>query len=263
MNSQAFAFKEIVAPMSSLDDAITVLGCFSLKESELSQAEITRRLGRPKATMSRVMRTMRDGSLLYYDPKTRLYSPGVRLFELGQIFRARRNFLDQLQKQLQIACEVGGHSAYITTFDGPDLVVIQMIRGTSPVAISSTPGFRVPAHCNSNGRAMLALLPDEEWRARVPEPMSYVSPKTPADHAALQVVINEIRRTGISSSSDELHEGVSSQGIALRDPDTGEVLGVALSYPTTMRTDALRTQLSNLLTDVKRDLERAVGLPNL
>ncbi|MCA0942961.1 IclR family transcriptional regulator [Salipiger pacificus] len=245
--------------MSSLDDAIAVLGCFTLKESELSQAEITRRLDRPKATMSRVLRTMREGSLLHFDPVTRLYSPGVHLFELGQIFRAKRNFLDLVQKRLQEACEIGGHTGYITAFDGPDLVVMQMIRGSSPVAISATPGFRVPAHSNSNGRAMLAELGDAEWRERVPEPMAQVSAKTPASHAELQPVLDEIRRSGISSSSDELHQGVSSQGIALRDPDTKEVVGVAISYPTVLRTEALREQLIGLLNDMKQHLMRHAG----
>lgn len=247
--------------MSSLDDAIAVFGCFTLHRSELSQAEITRQLDRPKATMSRVMRKMRESSLLHYDPGTRLYSPGLRLFELGQIFWARRNFLDLVQKELQPICKTGGHTAYITAFDGPDLVVVQMIRGSSPVAISYTPGLRVPAHCNSNGRAMLALLSDEDWQARVPEPLAQISPKTPADHAELQVVIDEIRRTGISSSSDELHEGVSSQGIALRDPDSGEILGIALSYPTIMGTDELRRTLSNLLIEFKIEIARLSGLP--
>lgn len=247
--------------MSSLDDAIAVFGCFTLHSSELSQAEITRRLDRPKASMSRVMRKMRESSLLHYDPKTRLYSPGLRPYELGQIFRARRNFLDLVQRKLQEICEIGGHSAYITAFDGPDLVVVQMIRGSSPVAISYTPGLRVPAHCNSNGRAMLALLSDKDWQVRVPEPLAFISSETPADHAELQIVIDEIRRTGISSSSDEMHEGVSSQGIALRDPDSDEVFGIALSYPTIMGTDELRQTLSNLLIELKIDITRLAGLP--
>ena len=201
--------------MSSLDDAISVFGCFALNESELSQAEITRRLARPKATMSRVLRTMRESSLLHYDPATRLYSPGVRLFELGQIFRARRNFLDLVQQHLQHVCEIGGHTGYITAFDGADLVVLQMVRGSSPVAIANTPGLRVPVHGTSNGRAMLSLLRDDEWRDRLPEPLTYVSDKTPATHEDLQVALDDIREAGICGSSDEMQQGVSSQSLSL------------------------------------------------
>lgn len=246
--------------MSSVDDAIAILGCFSMEDAELSQAEITRRLGRPKATMSRVLRAMREGSLLHFDPVTRLYSPGVHLFELGQIFRARRNFLDLVQRQLQHVCEAGGHTGYITVFDGANLIVIQTIRGSNPLAISGVPGFRVPAHAVSNGRAMLALLSDEEWRERVPEPLALVSPKTPATHAELQPVLEEIRRTGIARSSEELHEGVSSQGIALRDPDSKEIVGVAISYPTSLGSDRLGGQVTRLLEEMRDELRRCAGI---
>jgi len=242
--------------MSSLDDAIAILKCFSLREADLSQAEITRRLGRPRSTISRVLRTMRENSLLHFDKQTRQYSPGVSLSELGQIFRARRNFLELVHTHLKNACQLSGHTGYITAFDGPELVVVQMVRGSSPVAISSAPGLRVPAHATSNGRAMLALLKDEDWRKRLPEPMAYVSLKTPATHETLQVAVDRIRETGVSGSSDELHQGLSSQGIALNDPDTREVFGIAISYPTYLESKELRDQLIDLLNEIKNELLR-------
>lgn len=245
--------------MSALDYAIDVLGCFTLTESELSQAELARRIGCPKATMSRILKVMRERSLLNYSPTTRQYSPGPKLYELGQIFRARRNFFDSVQRHLKRVCETGGHSGYITTFDGADLVVIQMIRGSNSMAIASTPGFRVPAHSNSNGRAMLALLPDKEWRRRLPEPLAHVSPKTPANHKALQKAIDDIRKTGRSHSSNELHDGVSSQGIAFRDPDTFEIVGVAVSYPTTLLTEQLRQDIDALLSTMLSDIQHETG----
>ena len=245
--------------MSSLDDAIAILRCFSLKEAELSQAEITRRLGRPKSTISRVLRTMRENSMLHFDRRTRHYSPGVSLSELGQIFRARRNFLDLVHSHLKVACDQCGHTGYITAFAGPDLVVVQMVLGSSPLAISSAPGLRVPAHATSNGRAMLAMLSNEGWQRRLPEPMAYVSPKTPSTHDELSDALEKIRTTGVSSSSDELHQGLSSQGIASSDPDTREIFGIAISYPTYLKTKELRTELIDLLNELKEELVRHSG----
>ena len=87
--------------MGSLDDAVSILGCFRLDAPSLSQAELTRRTGRPKATVSRVMKVLRESGMLEYDPATRLYTPGIRLFELGQICRSNQSFLDLVQKHLQ------------------------------------------------------------------------------------------------------------------------------------------------------------------
>ncbi|WP_028035098.1 IclR family transcriptional regulator [Chelativorans sp. J32] len=242
--------------MSALEDGIAILGCFSFEEPALTQAELTRRVGRPKATISRVMKTLRDTGMLEFDAATRLYRPGIRLFELGQISRAHQSFLDLVQKHLQHVCAVGGHTGYITVFDGPQLAVLRMVRGSSPIAIASAPGYRAWPHATSNGRAMLAVLTDEEWQQRVPQKLPAVSRNSPQTHEELIERIQRIRETGRSCSSDETYEGVSSQGIAFRDPDSLEVIGVAISYPTGLGSAELKDKIAGLLDDMKRELER-------
>lgn len=245
--------------MSSLEDAISILGCFALEEPALSQAELARRTGCPKATVSRVMKVLRERGVLEYDPVTRLYTPGIRLFELGQICRSNQSFLDLVQKHLQHACDVGGHTGYITVFDGPQLAVLRMVRGSSRLAISSTPGYRAWPHATSNGRAMLALLSEEEWKLRVPDELPFVTKRAPQNHDELMERIRVIHETGRSYSTDDSYDGVSSQGIALRDPDSEEVIGIAISYPTSMGTPELKQKIGDLLAEMKKDLRRRVN----
>jgi len=199
---------------------------------------------------------LRDTGMLEFDAGTRLYRPGLRLFELGQISRSHQNFLDLVQKHLQRVCEIGGHTGYITVFDGAQLAVLRMLRGSSPIAIATTPGYRAWPHATSNGRAMLALLSDDEWRLRVPDELPILSQNTPKTHEELLDRIKAIRETGRSSSSDDSYEGVSSQGIALRDPESQEVIGVAVSFPTTLGTQELREKIAVLLDEMKSDLRR-------
>jgi DNA-binding IclR family transcriptional regulator len=194
--------------------------------------------------------------MLEYDPTTRLYTPGIRLFELGQICRSNQSFLDLVQKHLQHVCNVGGHTGYITVFDGPQLAVLRMVRGSSPLAISSAPGYRAWPHATSNGRAMLALLNDEERKLRVPDELPFVTERAPRTYEELMDRIRSIWETGYSYSINDSYDGVSSQGIALRDPDSQEVIGVAVSYPTSMGVPELKEKISNLLADMKNDLVR-------
>lgn len=240
--------------MGVLDDAISIFACFSFEEPAIGQAELARRLDRPKATVHRALKTLVASRLLDYDPVTRLYAPGMRMHELGQIFRSRHHFLDLIYKRVLQICEKGGHTGYITVFDGADLMVLRVVRGSSPMAIASTPGYKSAAYATSNGRAMLALLQDHEWKQRVPETLPYVSPNSPANHAELQERIGKIRATGRSYSSNEIIEGVSSQGTAMRDPDTLEIFGVAISYPASLGTTGLKEQIAVLLDQMRTDL---------
>jgi DNA-binding IclR family transcriptional regulator len=242
--------------MSSLEDAIAILGCFSLSEPSLSQAEVARRTGCPKSNASRVMKTLRESGVLDFDAVTRLYTPGIRLFELGQICRSNHNFLDLVNTELEEVCLVGGHTAYVTVFDGPQLVVLRMVRGSSPLAITSTPGYRAWPHATSNGRAMLSLLDEEEWKLRVPDQLPFVTPRAPQNREELLERIRIIQETGRSHSTNDSYDGVSSEGIAFRDPSTREVIGVAVSYPTSMATPQLQDTITGLLTTMKTNLMR-------
>ncbi|MBN8245758.1 IclR family transcriptional regulator [Nitratireductor aquimarinus] len=244
--------------MSALEDAIAILGCFTYEEPALTQAELTRRVGRPKATVSRVMKVLRETEVLEFDPESRLYRPGIKLFELGQISRSHQNFLDLVQKHLQHVCAVGGHTGYITVFDGYQISVLRMIRGSSPVAIATAPGYRAWPHATSNGRAMLALLQGEEWRQRVPDSLPFVSKQTPNDHEELAEWIRKIRETGRSYSTNGSYEGVSSQGIAIQNPDTAEVIGVAVSYPSALATPDMEEGIGSLLDEMKIQILRYV-----
>ena len=242
--------------MSSLENAISMLGCFSLAEPSLPQAELARRTNCPKATASRVMKTLRESGILDFDPATRLYTPGVRLFELGQICRSNHNFLDLVNSELEEVCAKGGHTGYVTVFDGPQLVVLRMVRGSSPLAITSPPGYRAWPHATSNGRAMLAMLDEEEWRLRVPDKLAFVTSRAPQNHVELMERIQIVKETGRSHSTNDSYEGVTSEGIAVRDPGTGEVIGVAISYPTIMGSPDLQNKIGNLLAKMKANLMR-------
>ncbi len=242
--------------MSALSVALDILKVFTFAEPALNQADLARRLDHPKATVHRALKALRESGLLEYDARTRLYSPGMRLFELGQIFRSQSHFLDLLNKRLQRLCETCGHTGYITIFDGSDLMVLRMIRGSSPLAIATAPGYRAASHGTSNGRAMLALLDDGDWQQRVPEPLPFVSRKTPADHAELREIIGRIRSTGRSATENESYEGVASQSVAIRDPDSGEIYGVAISYPASLLDAAAREDIAFALDKLRAEMSR-------
>ncbi len=243
--------------MSALDDAIDMLACFSASATHMTQADLVRRTGVPKATASRVLKALRERGVLDHDPERRLYSVGVRLFELGQIYRQDHDFLVSLNTKLEEVCADTGMTGYITVFDGSDLVVLRMVQGQHPLAIFTPPGVRVPCWSTSNGRAMLAELSDAEVLARLPDPLPQVTPASPATRPALLDQLRRIRATGQSSSAHETLPGVGSEGIALRDPVSQEIFGIAISYPAAATTSETRRAISARLSRLRQEFPRA------
>lgn len=217
--------------MSALDNAIEILRCFSLRQPEISNADVIRLTGKPKSSTSRLLRQLKECGLLEQDAVTRRYRPGLLLFELGRLHRTENDFIAVTEARLRAVCARTGHTGYIAVLDGAEQVVLRVAGGSNPLQVVTPPGVRAPAYATSNGRAMLARLNDAEIRCRLPKPLPVVSPSAPRNATELMARIGEIRRTGYSESSNETLPGVGSLGFALSRGDSAETIGVALSYP--------------------------------
>jgi DNA-binding IclR family transcriptional regulator len=108
---------------------------------------------------------------------------------------------------------------------------------------------------------MLARLSDQEIRARIPAPYPKLPRNSPQNFKQLMARLDEIRRTGNSEASDEAIEGVGSQGFALASGETGELIGIAVSYSVQATTAAERTNVRRELSAMAEKLRRITGDP--
>ena len=245
--------------MSALTNAIEILRCFSTARPNLSFADVMALTGKPKSSTSRLLRSLRECGLLEQDAHTRRYRPGLLTFELGRLHRAHDDLIDTAERELREVCTRTGHTGYIAVLDVHEQVVLRIVPGSNPLRVVSPAGQRTPALITSNGRAMLARLTDEDVRARVPTPYPKVPRNSPQNFTQLMARLEEIRRTGISEAADEAIEGVGSQGFALASGETGELIGIAVSYSVQATTTAERANVRRELGALADGLRRLTG----
>jgi DNA-binding IclR family transcriptional regulator len=133
------------------------------------------------------------------------------------------------------------------------------VPGSNPLRVVNPPGQRTPAPVTSNGRAMLARLSDEDIRASVPATYPKLPRNSPQNFKQLMARLDEIRRTGVSEAADESIEGVGSQGFALKSGETGEMVGIAVSYSVQATTAAERANVRRELAAMAAKLRRLTG----
>lgn len=247
--------------MSALTNAIEILRCFSTKRPDLSFADVQVLTGKPKSSTSRLLRSLRDCGLLEQDPHTRRYRPGLLTFELGRLHRAHDDLIALAERELRDVCARTGHTGYIAVLDGYEQVVLRIVPGSNPLRVVNPPGQRTAAIITSNGRAMLARLSDEDIRARVPRDYPKVPRNSPQDFEQLIMRLNQIRSTGISEAADEAIDGVGSQGFALASGETGELIGIAISYSVQATTEIERANLRREIAATADKLRRITGDP--
>jgi DNA-binding IclR family transcriptional regulator len=91
-------------------------------------------------------------------------------------------------------------------------------------------GARFPAFCTANGKALLAELPLEELKQRLPRKMETCARHVPVGREDLLRELAEVRRTGVGYDREEHHLGICGVGVAIQDID-GSMASIAVPMP--------------------------------
>ena len=115
-------------------------------------------------------------------------------------------------------------------------------------------GSRLPAHCSSMGRVLLAGLPEDERERRVMAMhLTAKTPKTVTDPDRLLSVLGDVRRKGFALVSEELELGLMSLAVPVTDRQGRVVAALNVSTQPQRRTATeLREQCLPMLQAVAK-----------
>jgi IclR family pca regulon transcriptional regulator len=110
-------------------------------------------------------------------------------------------------------------SVSLSILDGADVVYIERLRaGTLRVGIEVHVGTRIPAHCSSMGKALLAWLSADRRRELVQaRPLVAFTPNTITDPDQLEAELARVRERGFAINDEEMAIGLRSAAAAIRD----------------------------------------------
>lgn len=212
--------------------AVAILETLATARRPLGVSELGVLLGLPKPTAHRIVRMLESEGLLQREPGSRRYVPGTRLVRLGldivatSMLRAPRHaILESLSQQIGETCNFG-------VMAGSHVVYLDRVESAWPFGLRFEPGSRVPLHCTSMGKLFLSLLPAQK-RAIVLRsiPLYPYTENTFTNVGQLEVELNKIRETGVSTDNQEFLAGVICVAVPVRAPSRQVVAAIAVSAP--------------------------------
>lgn len=247
--------------MSTLTNAVSVLRLFSADRLELSVTDVSRLLGMPKSSTSRLLKSMREAGLLAHAGNSPRYRAGTLLFEVARFHRVNSTLVGLADEALGALSQQTGHTGYVSILDGADVVVIRLFHGTHALRVVTPLGQRAPAFATSTGRVLLARLSDDEVRALHKKPLAPPSPNSPQSMSELLAQLDQIRRRGWCEADDEAIPGVGSIAVSVADPENAECLGFCLSFSAAATGAAEKEKMVALLTAAARRIAARVDDP--
>jgi len=204
--------------MTSLARGLTVIRAFSRQKRQLTIAQVSQRTGIPRAAVRRCLYTLAQlGYVGTEDRRTFALRP--KILELGHAYMTSSPLAASSQPILDRVSDVIHESCSMAILDGDE--ILYLARSSTQDRIMSIDlglGSRLPAHCTSMGRVLLAGLPQEEldaYLARV-RIIAYTN-RTVTTVPKLAQVIDDVRRKGYALVDQELEIGLRSLAVPVHD----------------------------------------------
>lgn len=214
----------------SLERGLALLDCFRPGLGVLAHRDLVEQTGLPKATVTRLVRTLCEQGYLVADAWERGYRLGVPILSLARALTLESRLLERVSPLVHQLAEQAGAMVGFGTAHGSDIVYLDGInRDESRPSRRIGPGMRVPILGSSIGHAWLAGLPAARRSAEVARLRRTASAWKPGSRAMIAAAVREVRERGHCSVA--YNEG---RHVATAAPVTlpgGVVYAFNIAYP--------------------------------
>ena len=218
--------------LSTVRNAARLLKVFRSRETDLGVSELSRRLGLGKSTVHRMLTTLVAEGLVEQDPRTGGYRLGIVMFELGQAVRVHMDLHAAVGPVLTELRTQTGESSQVGVLDGHEVVYVDRMESAHSLRLFTDTGRRVPVHCTSSGKVLLAYLPEARRQAVLRDaPLSALTPSTITSPEQLLLEVDRVRRRGWAEAVNEREIGIASIAAPIRDIGGEVVAAVSIGVP--------------------------------
>src|ERR1700728_748557 len=222
----------------SLERGLGILGCFTPRRALLGLAEIVDELGMSRSTTHRDMVTLVALGFLEQGA-SRKYRLGVRVTDLGMSVLNSTGLREPSRPYLQELRQRTSYTANLSVLDGSEILYVERARsfrcGQHRIDLNLRPRSRLPAHCTSMGKILLATLAESERDELIAVmTLKRHGPNTITSKKALRAELDLVLDEGIAVNDEELAAGLVSIACPVRDGDQEVVAAVNLAAHASM-----------------------------
>ena len=195
--------------IQSVCKAMDLLSCLAQAGGPLTLSELSSRTGLPKATVHGLLASMRPSAVVEQSGEDGRYRLGVRLFEYGCAVSRGWNILEAASEPMRRVAEISGESVSLSVLDRGEVLVLDCADARSDLRVVPERGARLPIHCTSQGKLLLAYLPPAQRRSLLRD--CDFTAYTPHGHTAaapLEEELAGIRRQGFARENGEYRIGL-------------------------------------------------------
>jgi IclR family pca regulon transcriptional regulator len=216
--------------IEALARGLDILALFSPQNTSLSMTEVVSLLNLNKSTVFRLLSTLETMGYLDRDPETRRYRPSLRVLHLGytvinslEVRQVARPHLERLAREVD-------ETVSLCMLDSNSVIYVDRVRNKSIVGVLLKTGSRIPAHCATVGKVLLADLTTDELDSFLNHTeLTPCTSRTITDREALLCELTKVRKKGYAICDGELAIGLRAAGAPIYNHQQKAVAAINVS----------------------------------
>jgi IclR family pca regulon transcriptional regulator len=202
--------------VAGLEKGLAVIEAFDQERPRLTISQVAERTGLTRAAARRYLITLTHLGFVTQDRK--MFALAPKVLRLAQSYMNSARLPRIVQPEIQKLAHVLKEASSAGVLDGDDVLSIGATSAGRAVSATLQPGTRVPAHCTSNGRVLIAALPPADadaWIAR--QRLPSLTPYTVVNAERLRHEVARVRAQGWAAVDQELEVGLRTVAVPLKN----------------------------------------------
>ncbi|MGZ5596639.1 MAG: IclR family transcriptional regulator [Usitatibacter sp.] len=242
----------------TVQKALNLLEALVRSDRPRRLTELSRELGLTKPNVYRLLSTLSILGYVKKDPATSLYSPTLKMWEMGSMLVRDVDLQSIAGPRLRKLGEDSRESVQLAVWDAGYVVYVDKVDSPGPLKAITSIGSRVPATVVSTGKAMLAWM-QGDGLDRAMEHVKRYTPLTLTKRKDVERDLEETRERGYSINRGEFRVGVCGIAAPVRDRGGNVVAAIGVWGAEKAILGARREELAHLTVSTARDISREMG----
>jgi DNA-binding IclR family transcriptional regulator len=144
--------------------------------------------------------------------------------------------------------------------DGHEVVYVDRLESAHSLRLFTETGRRVPVHCTSSGKVLLAYLPEARRHAVLrAAPFTALTPYTITSRSRFEAELDRVRRRGWAEAINEREIGVASIAAPVRAVSGEVVAAISIGVPLARCSVMALRRLAPVIMEAAEAASRRLG----
>lgn len=223
--------KQNESTVQAVDRAIELLKLVSVSEHPVSVNTLAKEAHINRTTAWRLLTTLEQHGLVERDAITKGYQLGYAAGQLTSVTSNDKLLARRAQPTMEKLAQETEETVMISVPRNFGVVAISQIDPPHSVRLLNYVDVLLPLHCTSNGKLLLASLPEAELNRILDRPLEQRTSNTITDPAILKQQLFDVRRDGFAMSIGELDESENGISATIHDDRGTAIAFISVSGP--------------------------------